>query len=318
MAVIMLAASILLSIAVAQVASPLPERFGPFLRTEVGVARVAPAERALYAEYGFTAAWLGKYAGGRARRMTVEAYRFDDSEGAHAAYLSSRPAGGVSPMIWQIDAVTHHGMTVMRFRNYMLRFRGALPSISSTMGEMLTALPGLADDIVPSELNGRYLDALSTRAILGPVSLERFARRIPPSAAEFRLGARGRLGRFETPAGAMTEVTFEYPTEEIARDRTEALRALPGLSVRVDGTCVGLILDPMDAVVAEELLQDACSGGSSLVGWDPYVWDGPLTLSGGLNGVVFAGLGAGAPVALMWRSQKRAEPFPNRLIFLRL
>jgi hypothetical protein len=249
--------------------------------------------------------------------MTVDAFRFLDAEGAHAAYLCSRPLGGVSPMIWQIDAVTGGGVTVMQYRNYLLRFRGALPSISSQMGEMLAALPGLATDTAPWDLSGRYLDNLSTRTILGPVSLQRFAGRIPPSVAGFRLGARGRMARFETPAGVMTEVVFEYATEDAARERAKALGALPRAVVRVDRTCAGVIFEPVDSTVVEELLSDFFCGPVAVT-WDPATaWDGPMTLGQGI-GVALWGFVVGAVITGLRRFGKAVDPFPDRMIFLKL
>ena len=314
----MFAAALLLAAAVgAPENPPLPQRLGAFGRGEIGVLRVAPGERALYDEYGFRAAYRADYMDGQGRRMTVESLRFLDSEGAHAAYLCSRPVGGVSPMIWNIDAVTGGGATVVEFHNYMLRFHGALPSISSHLEEMLAALPSLAADAAPWDVSGRYLDKLSTRAILGPVSLERFAPKIPPSVAGFRLGAKGRTARFETPAGAVTEVVFEYPTEDVAQNRAEAVEALPSATVRVEPTCASVIFEPVDPAVAKEL-QDEYFCGPVGVDWDPAtMWDGPMTLGDGLS-LMLWGFVVGAVFAGTRQFAKAKDPFPNRMIFLQL
>jgi len=308
----------LLAMAMAE-GSPLPQRMGAIVRGEVGALPIAPADRGLFDEYGWKAAYRAGYTDGQGRRMTLDAFRFSDAEGAHAAFLSSRPAGGVSPMIWQIEAVTAGGVTVMEFRNYMLRFHGALSSISSEMRDMLAGLSGLTADTVPRDLSGRYLDSLSTRAILGPVSLQRFAGRIRPSVAAFRLAAKGRMARFETPAGARTEVVFEYPTEEAAQDRAKALAALPGAVVRVDRTCAGIIFEPVDSTVAEELLS-GLSCGPIAVAWDPdhRMWDGPMTLGEGVGGVALWGFVFGVVVACVRRLKKAGDPFPDRSISLRL
>jgi hypothetical protein len=224
-------------------------------------------------------------------------------------------------MIWHIDAVTGGGVTVMEYRNYMLRFRAALPSISSEMEEMLAALPGLTADKAPQELDGRYRDKLSTRAILGPVSLQRFAPRIPPSVAGFRLGAKGRMARFETPAGAMTKVVFEYSTQETAADRAKALGALPGAVVRVDRTCAAIVFDPVDSTFTEELLGESFCGPVATLAWDPNtstrVWDGPMTLDEGIEMVLW-GFVVGALIAAVRRFGKTGDPFPDRMIFLKL
>ena len=315
----MFVATLLLALAVAPEGPPLPPRMGAFLRDDIAPQPLAPGERKLFAEYRFVAAHRAEYVDEHARRMIVEAFRFADAEGAHAAYLCSRPAGGVSPQIWAIDAMTVDGITVMEFHNYVLHFRGALPSISSELEEMLAALPGLAAERAPWDLTGRYLNHLSTRMILGPVSLNRFAKRIPPSVAGLRLGAKGRLARFETPAAPMTAIVFEYPTDEIARDQAKALAGLPGSFVRVDRTCAGVILDAGDTKIAEELMSNTYFCGPVTVEWDPNtVWDGPMTLSQGVGGVAFWGLIVGGAAAGLRRSQRSIEPFPNRMIFLKL
>jgi hypothetical protein len=314
----MLVGTLLIAMAVASEGSPLPQRLGVFVRSEVRPLTIAPGDRELYNEYRCETAYCADYTDGKGRRMTVDAFRFSDAEGAHAAFLCSRPVGGVSPMIWQINAVTGGGVTVMEYRNYLLRFYGALPSISSELAEMLAALPRLAADTAPRDLDGRYLDKLSTRTILGPVSLQRFAGRIPPSVAGFRLGAKGQMARFETPAGALTEVVLEYPTEEVARDRAKALGALPSAVVRVEGTCAGVTFQPVDSNAAEELLS-GFSCGSVTVTWDPdTVWDGPMTLGEGIGGVTFWGLVFGAVIAGVRRFGRASDPYPNRMIFLRL
>ena len=92
---------------------------------------------------------------------------------------------------------------------------------------MLAKLPGVTADEAPWDVTGRYLDQGSTRMLLGPISLARFENRIPPSIAAFRLGAKGRMAGFETPAGRMTEVVFEYPDEATARDRVAVIARLP-------------------------------------------------------------------------------------------
>jgi len=314
----MFAGILLLALAAPPEGPPLPQRLGAFARGEVEELAIAPGDRELYNEYGWKAAYRAEYTDGQGKRMTVDAFRFFDAAGAHAAYLCSRPVGGVSPTIWETDAVTGGGVTVMEYRNYMLRFHGALPSISSEMAEMLAALPGLVGDRAPWDLGGRYLDQLSTRAILGPVSLQRFAGRISPSTAAFHLGAKGRMARFQTPAGAMTAVVFEYPTEAAAADRAKALGALPGAVVRVEGTCASVIFEPVDSTVAEELLRDSPCGPVAVT-WDPdLVWDGPMTLGQGVGGVAFWGFVFGAVIAAVRRLERASDPFPNRMIFLRL
>jgi len=313
----MVAVVLLLAVAVGPQGPPLPGRLGAFVRGEVVIAEVNAEDRELFNEFGWEGGYRADYSDDQERQMTVEAFRFANAEGAHAAYLYSRPPDGISPMIWAIDAVTGGGVTVMEYRNYMLRFHGALPSVSSRMAEMLSGLPGLAADSAPWDISGRFLDRSSTRAILGPVSLRRFAMQVPPSVAGFELGAKGRVAQFETPAGAMTEVVFEYPTEAVAKDQAKALGELQGAAVNVDRTCAGVIFEPVDPVVAEELLSDYFCG--PVVGhFDPNTaWDGPMTLFQGL-GLVLWGFVVGAVIAGVRRLRRVSDPFPDRMIFLKL
>ena len=131
----------MLAMAIASERPSLPERLGFFVRGEVEHVELGSTDRELYREYGLKSAFRASYTDPQRRRMAVEAFRFSDAEGAHAAYLYSRPARGVSPMIWEIPAVTSGGVTVLEYRNYLLRFQGAVPSISTAMGEMLGTLP---------------------------------------------------------------------------------------------------------------------------------------------------------------------------------
>jgi hypothetical protein len=291
---------------------------GAFTRGEVRALTIAHADRELFSEYGLKAAYSADYAGSQGRRMTVDAFRFLDAEGAHAAYLCSRPVGGVSPMIWQVPAVTGGGVTVMEYRNYMLRFHGALPSISSEMEEMLATLPGLTADKAAWGFDGRYLDQFSTRTIMGPVSLQRFAPRIPPSVAAFRLGAKGRVARFETPGGPMTAVVFEYPTEQVAKEQAKELGALPGAVVRVDRTCAGVTFQPLDSSVADEPLTGGFCGGEEVDFELNYMYHGPMTIGGGVGGVAIWGFFVGLIVAGVRWLDRAGDPFPDRMVSLRL
>lgn len=314
----MFAGALLLAVAMAAEGPPLPERLGAFQRGEIADLTVNTGDREVFREYGFKAAYRAEYMDSQGRRMTVEAFRFLDSEGAHAAFLYARPARGVSPMIWQVNAVTGGGVTVLEYRNYMLRFHGALPSISSSLGEMLAKLPALTADNSVWDLSGRYVDNLSMRAILGPVSLQRFAGRIPPSVAAFRLGANGRVASFETPAGRVTAVAFKYPTEDVAKERATALAQLPNAIVRVDRACVGVVFGQVDGQVEDGPLSGYFCGGEG-IGWGPaYTWDGGMSLGESISGVTFGGLIFGAALAVWRRLERSRDPFPNRMIFLRL
>jgi hypothetical protein len=310
--------ALLLAVAAAVEGPPLPDRFERFVRGEIAPLSVPHADHELFREYRLRSAYQADYVEPEGRRMKVEAFRFDDSEGAHAAYLYSRPEHSASPMIWDIHAVTGAGVTVMEYRNYMLRFRSALPTVSSALEETLASLPGLTVEGKSWDLSGRFLDESSVRALLGPMSLRRFAGRIPSSIVGFRLGASGRIGRYETPAGPVTMVVFDYPTREIAEERAKALGALESAVARANGKRVGAVFESPDPIMTEELLSD--TGGGEVISWDPdsFACGRPLTLDQSIAGLVFWGLIVASAVALNHRFNKSADPFPNRMIWLRL
>jgi hypothetical protein len=220
-------------------------------------------------------------------------------------------------MIWNISALTSGGTTVMEYRNYMLRFRGALPSISSSMEEMLAGLPDLAGHDSSWDLSGRYIDGLSTRAILGPVSLQRFADRIPRSAAGFPLGANGQVANFETPAGRVMAVAFRYPTADAAKEQANVLAELPNTAVYIDKTCVGVVFGAANLNIDDPPLSGYFCGGGT-VAWDPPLMDGDIQLNDGISAVVYGGVIFGAAFAALRRFDRLSDPFPEVMTFLRL
>jgi hypothetical protein len=196
----------------------------------------------------------------------------------------------------------------------VFRFRGAEPN-HEALGEMFEGLPALDHNEPPADECCRYLDASSERLLLGPVSLERFARLMPPSVAAFRLGGRGRIARFETPAGPMSRMVFTYPSAAVAQERSAAFGALEGAHVRLVDRRVAVILSPVDAVEADQLLHDMYEGEA--VVWDTREWDSGMTLDGGI-GMVLTGFALGGLIAVLRQLGKRREGIPDRTIALHL
>ena len=279
----------------------LPPAFGDFKLVEHCAASLGTSDKKLLEEYGLRVCAGAKYTNARHQPMEVGGCRFENSLSAHAAFLALRPNQGVSPMIWKIEAVTGSGSTVLEYKNYVFRFAGALPTVSSALEDTLAKLPHLTMDEKPWDLSGRYLDAGSTRMILGPVSLARFAEQIPPSVVAFRLGAIGRFGSFETPAGRITTIVFEYPSEAIANEQLSAIQGLQKTSARRDRTCVGVILTPPDAAAGDSFADHFC-GPVTVEFDDAFDLDGGMTLDGGIWWVMATGV-LGAVFALV-RSMK--------------
>ena len=309
----------------------LPERLGDSVRGPVSPVPVPAADRALCEEYRLITTEHAAFTDPAGRRMEADALLFGDSEGAHASYLWQRPGGAIaSPLAaysiraglsGETYAVVAGGVTVVERKNYVFRFRGRAPS-SPALETMLDELTGIDPAEPGPDECCRYFVASSDRLLLGPVSLSRFAPGVPPSVAAFRLGARGSIARFETPAGSMSRIVFTYRTELEAQNRAGAFRALPGADVRLRGRSLAVIFYPFDREEAEELLDDAPSTGatteSGLVGWDPTnLTDRPMTLDGGIS-TVWVGYLLGALIAFFRGLVRWPKGIQDRTISLRL
>jgi hypothetical protein len=220
----------------------LPDTLGDFKSVSHAYLSPIPVDFPLLNEYGLRIVDRRAYIDPAGRRMVSEAYQFGSSEGAHAAYLYLRPQGAIgSPLseysdvaglFGQTHAALAGGVTVVARANYVFRFRRSSPS-SPALRAMLDRLPGLDPTEPPGgECCGYFVES-SGRILLGPVSLAKFAPRVPPAAAGFRQGGRGSVARFETPSGAMTKIVFEYPSQAIADERFRTFRALRGERAKI-------------------------------------------------------------------------------------
>jgi hypothetical protein len=198
--------------------SVLPDSLGEYSRISLSSGPISASHHELLDEYGLKAMERASYVNASGRRMDAEALRFGDSEGGHAAYLCLRPRAEVgsplssysdrSGVFGQTYAVLGGGVTVVGRKNYVFRFRGDAPT-REALGNLLNHLPEL-DAAEPSKGECcRYFDESSERILLGPVSLAKFAALVPSPVAAFDLGARGRVARFEKPAGPMSKIVFE-------------------------------------------------------------------------------------------------------------
>lgn len=269
-------ARLILAAALTLVAAPLyaaflPERFATYTRGTP--APVQAADRTLWDEYGFEAADSAPYTapGGG---FTLTAWRFRDPTGALAAWQMLRPAEArllerpqapkptpgqpatPSSLTFGDLAAAAGPVTLLLEGNYVLRFEGVRPGVNDVNVLMYflprwqkASLPPL-----PGYLPGEGLVLNSERYILGPVSLERFEPRIPPSLAAFHLSAEGQIASYGAPKGSLKLVLFSYPTPLMARDRLEAFRRLPGAVPKRSGPLVAVIISPPDPDQAERLL----------------------------------------------------------------
>jgi hypothetical protein len=244
-----------------------PERFGAFTRAAVKPAAVA--DRAVWEEYGLQEAEQAEYTSG-ARPFTAVAYRLKDSTGALAAFQWQRPAGAAPSSIAPLAAETQNTV-VFTFHNYLFRLEGRKPE-AAELNPILNQLPRL-DQAPPPALPG-YLPAAglapnSERYVLGPVSLEKFEPRVPPSVAAFHLGTEAQLARFKTRDGEVSLAIFSYPTPNLARERAVEFSKLPGAMVKRTGPLLAVVLAPPNADEAERLLSKVRY--QATISWSEYV-----------------------------------------------
>src|SRR6202030_2442912 len=111
-------------------------------------------------------------------------------------------------------AVTTSDGRIFAFGNYVFQFTGAVPP-ASDLEAIYAQLPRLEQSPLPSLIG--YLPQAglipnSERYVLGPVSLDRFEPRIPPSVAAFHLGTEGQIAKYKSPKGPLSLAIFYYPT----------------------------------------------------------------------------------------------------------
>jgi hypothetical protein len=216
-------------------------------------------DQALYSEYGLDATEQADYVAGDpkagGRKFSATAWRFRDSTGAAAMFEFRRPPGAVPSNDAQFSVRTSDGVILVQ-GNYVFQFTGAVPSVEE-QNQIFATVPKLGGGPLPALLGylpAEGLVANSERYILGPVSLERFEPRIPPSVAAFHLGSEGHMGKYRTSKGELTLAVFNYPTPGLARERFEAFQKLPGALAKRTGPLVAIVAQATDADAAERLL----------------------------------------------------------------
>ena len=197
-----------------------PDQIGPYQKS---VPRtVSVADRALYEEYGLQATESADYAtadaGAAKKRFSATAWRLRDATGAMALFQFRRPPGATVADFAPLSVRTSDGV-IFVYGNYVLQITGGLPE-QADLASFYNRLPKFENSALPALMNALPVDQLipnSGRYLLGPVSLQRFEPRIPPSTVAFRLDAEGQLGRYRTEKGELVLSIFAYPTPSMAR-----------------------------------------------------------------------------------------------------
>ena len=251
------AVAALLGAAAAPAQSIWPEKWREHQRGKV--APVTPPEARLWAEFGGEAAEKAIYES-PVGRFSATAYRLKDATAAMAWYEYLRPENAV-PARGALSLSTTPGAEYAAHQNYVFQFEGWRP-LEAEMAALYKLLPRMHAGGGLPKLVG-YLpekDRLrnSERYIMGLHSLELFAPAVPGAMAGFEDGAEAQAARYQTPAGEMPLVIFEYPTPQLARQHEAEFGKLAGWQVKRTGPLVAVVPAEagraVDAAAAKALL----------------------------------------------------------------
>ncbi|MGE5568060.1 MAG: DUF6599 family protein [Rhodospirillales bacterium] len=229
-----------------------PDQLGGAAKTATKALTVK--DKALWSEYGLEHSEQAEYALGE-KKFTATGYRLHDPTGALAAFLWQRPADAKPSQLASAAVETSDGVMLVYY-NYLLQFAGWKPAVADLEPFLRELRPVNAAEFPRSYLPAGGLAPNSTRYILGPLALDRFVPRIPPSVAAFHLGCEVEAGSYTTKAGDFSLAVFSYPTPQIASMQLEAFRKLPGVMAKRSGPLVAAAIAPPDADAAERLLAE--------------------------------------------------------------
>jgi hypothetical protein len=228
----------------------LPDRLAGAMKSDVKA--VEAPDPALFEEYGFEAGEQAKFG-----PTVLMAWRFRDATGAMAAFQYARPAGAkpVKSTLNQGAVRTKDG-AIFEYGNYVIHVKGKVPE-DDEIAPVYLALAKVQQSplpVVSTYLPSEGLVENSERYITGPVSLQKFDSKIPPSVAAFRLSAEAQYGRYKGKNGEMSLAIFSYPTPGIAREQTQEFGKVPGIIAKRSGPLVAVLSDVSDPDAAERLL----------------------------------------------------------------
>jgi hypothetical protein len=235
----------------------LPQFVGTLQNT--GTQPLALTDKAVWDDYGLQQSEQATFEAG-GRKLTVRAYRLQDTTGALAAFQWQRPANAKPPgddlaELSPLSALTPNGL-IIALGNHLLILDGARPT-PEELGNVFRSMPRQESGPLPSlpgHVPSGNLIPNSERYIIGPGSLAKFEPEISPSEAAFHLGTEIQTADYKTPGGAMKLAIFSTPSPELARIRLAELNKISGLLTKRSGPLIAVIANPKDANEAEKLL----------------------------------------------------------------
>jgi len=233
-------------------AAIFPDQLGEFKKS--APKTISVPDLPLYEEYGLQTSEQADYSAG-GKKFTATAWRFQDSTGAMAMFEARVPPGATPSKLSKLAVTTSDGV-IFADGNYLFQFTGSVPG-SAELNQFYDQLPEFSQGQLPLLLDELPPDNLilnSQRYVMGPVSLQHFEPRIPPSVAAFHLGAEAQIGQYQSPKGKLTLAIFDYPTPNIARQQYEEFAKIPGAVAKRAGPLVAITIQPPDPDAAERVL----------------------------------------------------------------
>jgi hypothetical protein len=234
-------------------AAILPENIGAFHRT--AASKPALTDKPVWDDYGIKDWETATYENGAAK-MTVSAWRLQDTTGSLAAFDWQRPANAKPSPLGGLAAQTAAALLWVHGQ-YLFAFQGDKPSSTDlqTLAASLKKVDTTQLPVLPSYLPSDNLVPNSERYITGAASLAQFDPAISATIAGFQYGTEAQTGVFHSPKGAdMTLAIFNYPTPQIAMEKLSDFQKLPGAITKRSGPFVAVVVAPPDPEMAERLL----------------------------------------------------------------
>ena len=227
-----------------------PEQLWEHKRTSIRPVALAPADKALWDEYGLEVAEEADYGSWKG-----VGYRLKDPTGAFGVYQWLKP-GGAQISKLEKHAVQSPTQAFLLKGNFVLDFRGRVPTQHEVdiLHVQLPRLDQSALPTLPSFLPEAGLIPGSERYVIGPATLQRFEPRVSPSIAAFSVGAEAQMARYQTAKGEANLALFNYPTPQLARERAAEFQKLPNAVAKRSGPIVAVTFSAPDADEAEKLL----------------------------------------------------------------
>jgi len=235
----------------------LPQFVGTLKQTSV--KPLAVEDKPVWDDYGLQDSEQATYELG-GQKLTVRAYRLQDTTGAVGAFQWLRPASAKPPgddlaELSPLSVLTPNGL-IIALGNHVLVIDGARPA-PEDLGNVFRSMPRQESGPLPSLPNHVPAGGLvpnSERYITGPGSLAKFEPEVSPAQAAFHLGTEIQTANYKTANGEMKLAIFSMPSPELARIRLAELDKIPSLMTKRSGPLVAAIYQPKDANDAEKLL----------------------------------------------------------------